>query len=368
MSTIQRLSAFAAGAGLALALVFGEARGAEAPVQIAPHQVIRLPHRTDHDDAPVVTGIALSPRGDLVATAGDDHLVWLWQASTGKVVRKLRGHDDWVRTLAFHPSGDYLASAGDDGRIILWNVANGTILHRIGGRPANKRGPIPVSTVPAPHEADCIYRVLYSPDGKQLAAAGFQGSISLYDAMSAELQRKLTCPTGTMRALKYSPDGNLLAAGGRNGQIRVWNAHDGKVIRDLTSGPQRIRSIAFSSEGDRIAAAGDGPFLRVWNVANGSEVKAFVARPGRIMALVFCGHDQVATGASDNIIRIWNIDAEVETHRLAGHEGSVSALEFNPAESTLVSGSFDTTVRFWKLPSASAAATARVPAERAKKN
>lgn len=347
-----------------VALCRAPALGAEAPLAITPHQIIRLPHRADRDDAPVVTGVALSPRGDLIATAGDDHLVWIWQAADGKFVRKLRGHDDWVRTLAFHPSGNHLASAGDDGRIIIWNVATGEMVHRLGGRPVSRRGLEPQSKTPHVPEADCIYRILYSPDGSQLAAAGFQGTISLYNAATAQIEQRLNCPTGTMRTMEYSPDGSQLAAGGRNGQIRIWNTHDGRVLRDLAAGPQRIRTLAFSHEGDRVAAAGDGPYLRVWEVASGAELTAFVARPGRIMALVFCGPNEIATGGSDNVIRIWNLERMIETHRLAGHEGSVSALEFNPAEATLVSGSFDTTVRFWRLPSASAAATARAPVAR----
>lgn len=364
MSIKRRLLAFAAGVGLALAGAPWGAGAAENPAQIAPHQVIRLPHQRGQDNAPVVTSVVLSPRGDLVATAGDDHLVWIWQVSDGTMVRKLRGHDDWVRSLAFHPSGDYLASAGDDGRIIVWNVATGAMVHRIGGRPSPTART--ATNAVTPRDADCIYRVLYSPDGDQLAAAGFQDSISLYDSANGQLQRQLACPTG-MRALRFSPDGELLAAGGRNGLIRVWNAADGHLVRDLEAGPQRIRTIAFSGEGEQIAAAGDGPFLHVWQVADGAEVKAFVVRPGRVLAIVFCGQDQIATGASDNSIRIWSIDREQELFRLAGHEGSVSAVEFSAAENMLISGSFDTTVRFWRLPSQSSAATARAPVGPARK-
>jgi WD40 repeat protein len=135
----------------------------------------------------------------------------------------------------------------------------------------------------------------------------------------------------------------------------------------LNAGPQRIRALAFSADGDRIAAAGDGPFLRLWTVSDGAEIKYFVSRPGRVMALVFCSDDLIATGSSDNVIRIWSIDAAQEIYRLVGHEGSVSSLEFSPGEQLLLSGSFDTTICFWKLPTDPAAATARGPAARTSK-
>lgn len=339
----------------------------EPPVQISPQRVIELPEQFEQGQPPVITSVILSPRGDLMATAGDDHLVRIWNASTGKMLRKLRGHDDWVRTLAFHPSGEQLASAGDDGRIVVWNVMTGEAAHRIGGRLPPPTRPAPVPSTPSHRNADCIYRVIYSPDGSLLAAAGFQDTVRLYNAATGRLERTLNCSAVAMRALKFSPDGSLLAAGGRNGQIRIWRPGNGAVVRDLSAGPHRIRALAFSADGDRLAVGGDGPFLRLWDVSDGAEVKAFVSRPGRVMSLVFCGDDLVATGSSDNLIRVWSLDSESEVYRLVGHHGSVSALEFNPAEQTLLSGSFDTTICFWKLPTEPRAATARGPAGRTNK-
>lgn len=361
MNIYQRHFLLAVVAGSALAVAPESLRAAEAPQTIAAHQVIRLPQRSGHDEAPVITAVALNPTGELVASAGDDHLVRLWRTDDGQVVRQLRGHDDWVRTLAFRPSGNHLASAGDDGRILVWDVTSGAIVHQIGGRKLPPGEIEPRPGLAAPPGTDCIYSVLYSPDSKRLVAAGYHRSVRLYHASTGQLQQTLDCPVDNARAVAFSPDGSLLAAGGCHGQIRIWNTADGSVARDLDAGPARIRAVAFSRDGELVAAAGDGPLLRIWDVATGTDRHAFVARPGRILALVFLRPNEVATGSSDNVIRIWNLDTEHEVYRLVGHEGSVSALEFNAAGSALVSGSFDTTVRFWKVPGGATAATARQP-------
>jgi WD40 repeat protein len=85
---------------------------------------MRLRHGGD------VYAVTYSPDGKLLASAGDDGMIHLWEAATGKEVRPLRGHRNRVRCLAFSPDGTRLASGSSDGRIDdrsvrLWDVATG---------------------------------------------------------------------------------------------------------------------------------------------------------------------------------------------------------------------------------------------------
>ena len=50
---------------------------------------------------PVVSALAIQPSGNVLATAGDDHLVRLWDFRTGELIRRLSGHEDWVTAVAF---------------------------------------------------------------------------------------------------------------------------------------------------------------------------------------------------------------------------------------------------------------------------
>src|SRR5262249_53486725 len=58
---------------------------------------------------------AVSSDGRLLATAGQDQAVLLWEASTGRVLHELRGHTSWVYAVAFAPGGRVAASGGSDG-------------------------------------------------------------------------------------------------------------------------------------------------------------------------------------------------------------------------------------------------------------
>ena len=76
---------------------------------------------------------------------------------------------------------------------------------------------------------------------------------------------------------------------------------------------------------------------------------ALPQRPGKIRALEFCGEKLLAAGDTDNVVRLWNLSSKSEENKLLGHTGTVAALAYNPQAETLISGSFDTTVRAWKI-------------------
>ncbi len=65
--------------------------------------------------------------------------------------------------------------------------------------------------------------------------------------------------------------------------------------------------------------------------------------------MAVCDENLIVTGGSDNMVRVWNWQTQTEVKPFAGHTGSVATLAFDPASRMIISGSFDTTVRAWKL-------------------
>ncbi len=312
---------------------------------IRPQQTIAFEQTGSDAPPPVVSCVALSAGGRYVATAGDDHQVRVWSADdrglaaasvtdghgNGKNANRLRNHADWVRAVAFRPDGAQLATAGDDQRIRLWDVPAG-------------RTPVVL-----PGTMAGIRTLSFSPDGRRLAVGGFDEQVRVYDSESGRVERELTYPGGDVRAVAFSPDGSQLAAAGRSGAVRVWRTADGSLLHDLPSGSRRIRSLEYSADGVLLAAGGDDGAVRLWNPSSGVLEAELAARPGRAMTLCFCGTDRLAVGRSTNTIEIWDLASRQPAAELAGHTGTVAALAFEPQSGTLVSGGFDCTVRFWNV-------------------
>lgn len=104
-------------------------------------------------DAASNRAVRFSPDGKLLATAGDDHHIVLWNTSNWKKERTLDGHDGTVAALAFSPDGKRLVSGGNDQMVRVWDVASGDELATFEG-----------------HQ-DVVTGVDVSPDGKRAASA-----------------------------------------------------------------------------------------------------------------------------------------------------------------------------------------------------
>jgi WD40 repeat protein len=241
-----------------------------------------------------------------------------------------------VRTLVFSPDGNRLASAGDDRQIVTWKVATGQVVSRIAGHPHT------------------IYGIAYNPEGTQLAAVGFGDKVHLYDTRSGGLVRRLDGPGTDLRTVVFSPDGRQLATAGRNGQIRAWAMPQCAIEFDVMAGSGRVRTLAYLPEGDKLVSAGDGRTISIWNARGGDEHHRFTCPAGKVLSMVVCGESLIATGGSDNLVRVWNWQTKTEVDRLSGHTGSVATLAYDAASRVIISGSYDTTVRVWRLDIAGA--------------
>ena len=80
--------------------------------------------------------MAWSHDGKLLATAGDDDVLLLWDPATGLAVRSLQnGHQGTVRSLAWSPDDKVLYSSGDDRTVRAWKADTGKQLDRRRNRP-----------------------------------------------------------------------------------------------------------------------------------------------------------------------------------------------------------------------------------------
>lgn len=294
-----------------------------------PSRVVQLPADDDEQQPPVVTAVRLHKDGLLLATAGDDHLVRVWSLADGKLVQKLNGHTDWVRTLDYAPDGRVLATAGHDRKIIFWDAASGTQLEAFAEHPA------------------AIAAIQFSHDGKLLAALGFEGIVRIYDVATRRLIAQPAAPCADMRTLAFAPDDSRLAVGGRCGTLRLLHLPSGQLDRDIRAHRQRIRTIAFSSDGGYVASSGEDRLIHVTPLADAAAGYSLPERPAKVLSLVFYGPQQLAAAGSDNIIRLWDVATQTEIGQLRGHTGSVAALGCQGK--VLVSAGYDTTVRVWEV-------------------
>jgi WD40 repeat protein/serine/threonine protein kinase len=190
-------------------------------------------------------GVAFRPDSRLLAVAGFDSLVRLWDPATGKEVRILRGHNFPVLSVAFHPDGRRLASAGAE--IKIWDTVSGKEVRTIKGH----RGK--------------VWSVAFSRDGSWLASASEDRTVKLWDAASGKEIYTLRGHMDGVGSVAFSPDGRRLASASSDGTVKLWDPKSGLEVLTLP-GHAALSAVAFSSDGERLASAGEGGAVQLWEI------------------------------------------------------------------------------------------------------
>ena len=76
-------------------------------------------------------GVSLGDDGDTVVSGSIDQTVRLWRARTGEALQVLRGHADWVRSVALARDGQTIVSASDDSTVCVWQASTGDLLQTL---------------------------------------------------------------------------------------------------------------------------------------------------------------------------------------------------------------------------------------------
>jgi WD40 repeat protein len=171
----------------------------------------------------------------------------------------LKGHGTRVLSTAFSPDGKQLATIGDDGTVIIWDANTGNELLRLPG------------TTKA---SDLIteQRIAYSPDGKRLAVCD-SNQLKVYAPTSGELLMALSGHEKDVLSVAFSIDGKYLATGSGDTTVRIWDASSGDLLRVLEGHSAEVGGLAFSPDGKLLVTSSENGVLIIWDVATGELLR-----------------------------------------------------------------------------------------------
>ena len=197
--------------------------------------------------------------------------------------------------------------------------------------------------------------VTFSPGGLTLVGACDDKTLRVWNRETGVETACLRGHESPAIAVAFSPDGRRIAsAGGRDKTARIWNAANGVQERSLQH-EEHVSCVAFSHDGTRIASTSDDRTARVWDVASGEQQLRVVAQDdGTVSCVAFSPDDgRLVTGSggwlNDHSARVWDAKTGALLLTLLGHENDVVSASFSPDGDSLVSGSWDRTVRIWQL-------------------
>ena len=278
---------------------------------------------------------------ELLASASDDATVRIWDPATGAQRAVLKGHQGWVRGVcAVTVDGrELLASAGEDATVRIWDPATGAQRAVLKGHQGWVRGVCAVTVA-----------------GRELlASASDDATVRIWDPATGAQRAVLKGHQGWVRGVcAVTVAGReLLASASDDATVRIWDPATGAQQTVLKGHQGQVLGVcAVTVDGRQLlASVGYDRTVRIWDPATGAQQTVLTGHQGQILgvcAVTVDGRQLLASAGTDRTVRIWD-PTRAEQADLEGHQGWVRAMcTVTVAERpVVVSAGDDGTVRIW---------------------
>lgn len=273
--------------------------------------------------------LALRPDGGLAITGGYDGFLKWWDRTTGLLIRSAQTDSGSITALAFNADGRLLLSGGTEGLIKVWDTESGRQL--LSFRASSR----------------FIEYAVFSPDGKMIASCGGAFTvqapsertvISLWDARTGKLMRRLTGHLAEVTHLDFNPAGDTLVSASEDKTLKLWSVKTGQVSNTIETGGKNS-FVQYSPEGSTIAAVSvttdyAKPEIKFFNVRgersavisdNESWNSIAISANWRYFVVTSGEHFKVWDVKSKKLLRLESIGADQSSKLAVSADGSILA-------------------------------------------
>ena len=265
-------------------------------------------------EPPATHAVCPSPVRDLIAVAGGDGAIRLWDLHSRTKVATLRsemhlrtGHDAIAVSLAFSPDGGLLASGHVDGLARLWDVSRGAEI------PVRLR-----------HEA-LVGALTFSPDGATLASGSLDANVRLWDvgaALSGEARRELHRQPAGVTAIAYGVGGETLLTGHSNRVLRLLDARSGRLLVTLRGPEAQVSLLALAPDGRHVAVGSHDKTIRVFDLEGQKQTAVLAGHKKPVSSLAFFAEGlHLASVAQESVVHLWDAQTGAPMAALWGESG-----------------------------------------------
>ncbi|KAF3014960.1 SCF ubiquitin ligase complex subunit cdc4 [Neopestalotiopsis sp. 37M] len=295
---------------------------------------------------------------DKIITGSDDQLIHIYDTKTGKLRKRLEGHEGGVWALQYE--GNILVSGSTDRSVRVWDIEKGLCSQVFYGHTSTVRclqilmpkntGQIsedgsPVMMPPKPliitGSRDSQLRVwrLPEPNSRRYIQTGPPAN----DADCPYFIRTLHGHTHSVRAI--AADADTLVSGSYDNTVRVWKISTGETVHTLTGHTQKVYSVVLDTARNRCISGSMDSFVKIWDLETGACTHTLEGHT-LLVGLLDLRDERLVSAAADSTLRIWDPESGRCQSTLTAHTGAITCFQHDGRK--VISGS-DRTLKMWDI-------------------
>lgn len=261
------------------------------------------------------------------------------------------GHANSINCLCLNDDQSLLATGSADNSIKLWNVFNEFV---------------ELSQTLESHTS-LINSVSFNYDSSLLASASDDSTIKIWRVKDsqASLSQTISDHTNYVKSVSFSPVGGILASGSYDVTVKLWKINDplkrtspentAELIQTLKEHENSVTTVRFNQQGTMLASGSTDNLIRLWNISKDFSANFLLSLYGHskfIKSLSFNSSGSLLASASwDKTVKLWKVEGSSTqfVQSLSRHDKYVQSVCFNEDDTELMSGSWDKTVKLWKI-------------------
>jgi WD40 repeat protein/SpoVK/Ycf46/Vps4 family AAA+-type ATPase len=284
--------------------------------------------------------IDFSRDGNVLAMAGDDNLIQLFNIEKNQILGILQGHTAPIKSISFSKYEDVIVSGGDDQSIKIWDYSKKETIRSINGY------------------GNAMRSIAFSTNGKNLISGSEDSIIRLWNIETENnvLIKEFKGHSGTIQSVAFGLNDDILVSGGNDAKVRLWNINTGEYFI-LYEHAHWIWSVAFSYNNSFIASGSRDHNIILFN-RHEHTTTILKGHTDEVHSVAFSPNDKIlVSGSDDHTIRLWDTISCKQIAFLGKHDDCVRSVAFSPDGDFVVSGSDDKTIKLWDINSKTLIAT-----------
>lgn len=296
---------------------------------------------------------------DKIITGSDDQFINIYETKTGKLLKRLEGHEGGVWALQYQ--GNTLVSGSTDRSVRVWDIEKGLCAQVFYGHTSTVRclqilmptatgamengSPVmmPAKPLIITGSRDSQLRVWRLPEAG--SRRYIQTGPPANDADCPYFVRTLQGHSHSVRAIAAHAD--TLVSGSYDNTVRVWRISTGETVHVLQGHSQKVYSVVLDTERNRCISGSMDSFVKIWDLATGTCLNTLEGH-NLLVGLLDLRDERLVSAAADSTLRIWDPATGRCQSTLTAHSGAITCFQHDGRK--VISGS-DRTLKLWDIRS-----------------